>query len=328
MPFKLRVHFEGLIGFVPLSDGEEAQGMLALLVDARAARLASDGAHLAPHFPVLRCHSANIVKNGLSTDLDDSSLQKRYFVSETGSNPFIDWFLDQQEIGIRHEGASGPLEIWDEDSGTQRAGKTREHFFSYVPRIEAFVDPVWLVPRPKRGALAARFRISEGFLQSKGTEKDKEHGGEVLIDLRPLNSEESAGSKGRAVSSGAILEVDVPGSSVVLTTTSFKSGITTDAVHLAPVPSADLVEVRVRNLPLEDLLELPGMGHATASIDRHFELFYELCAQRPPLRKTPVPHVRMNGTNGTNGGSAGHDHAVTGPIRVSDITCPPAVFIG
>jgi hypothetical protein len=172
--------------------------------------------------------------------------------------------------------------------------------------------------------------MPEGVIQSTGLEKDSQ-GVDIEIDLRPLGSSESKATKGRVVSSGALWSVQIPSDSVTLYSTSFKSGTATPIMTLKPGGAENVVRVSVQNLPLEDILGL-GKGHAKATIDRHFEMFYELCAQRPPLRKTPIPHVRMNGNGATpvDGGHAHGDTAVPppGPVRITDLACPPATFLG
>ena len=340
MSFTLKILFQGLIAAVPLNGGSSYQ---ILSVDARNGQLTSDGDHIPSHYPVVRFPRKNVADFELfanQEDLDDRQMVHflgKWTASSLNSMDGI-WFLDNQDLELsyeRNEGSTRQVLVWDEGSqnGANNlfAQKTPKQFFSLVPPIDlvsgasfaaARVDPDCLRPAPEKGLIAARFKIDEGLLQATSV---AERDGQVMsLDFRPVGSPRRETIITRSISSGIELEVNIPGDSVTFLATKFGSEEPMPILKLAPAADqgSDPITVQVQNLPIEEFF---GMRHVMGSdhdVDKHFELFYELSMERPPLHRRPIPHFESNG-NGN--GTAPHG---THSIRASDIFCPPATFRG
>ena len=341
MSFKLQIDFQGLIAAVPVNGGESMQ---ILLVESRNGRKTSDGDHVPPHYPVVRFDRRNVVDLEALRDHEQGK-QKIIFLGSSDLTSEADltglWLLDSQDLEVRYDAANdqnnGMVTIWNKDlaRGESRfAGKSPDQYFSLVPHLEDIsysssrVDPDCLRPNPTSGLIAARFKIKEGLVQAAQLERDQ-NGRSVPLDFRPFGADLRGTVFSQAVSDGIQLEMEIPTDSATLVSTEFGSGEKLSVLKLAPFASQGTTPVRVQvwNLPLEDTLGLPRHSHGSSSADKHFELFYELSLQRPPLHLRPVPHL-ANGGNGGNGGSGGHHDDEEDPIRITDIYCPPVAFQG
>lgn len=328
MAFQLNINFQGLIALVPTDGGSHID---VLLVEGRREMMTSDGTCVPAHFPVLIFDRADL-KEGQAGSLpaleenarsgvlyvtppsDDGSAQVRGF-----------WFLDQQQLDVVADPAGAappqPLVVWNAQTQSttngNHPGKDASTFLTLIPAINdldgsaAAVDPDCLLPAPNKGLVAARFHIKEGFLQSLGVQKD-ESGQEVVVEFRSSGLPAAAGNPRQRVSNGAQLQIQIPGDSATLYSTPF-GGPRTPFLTFTPKGKSTLT-VEVQNLPIQDILRLKKTFDEPVDVDTHFEMFYELSARRPPMHSRPVPHLVPKAV------------ADSGPVRIVDVFCPPAVF--
>ncbi len=346
MPFKLKLDFRGLIAVVPTDGGESLR---ILSVEARGGRQTSDGEHIPPHYPVVRFDRKNVADIDSLADHDEPGEKIVSLGPADALEPHLKgvWFLNGQDLEIQFAGQTvtrGSLLIWDQALAQASIGnftnKNPDQFFSLIPRLEeiapsaARVDPDCLRRQPREGLVASRFTVREGFAQAIQLQRDKETGRVVPIDFRPISAPSNDTVVSKPASAGVQVEIDIPGDSVTVLATRFGADVPRPVLTLRPAEDqgGQPVVLEVWNLPLEDLLELPKSlgGHAHAGQDKHFELFYELCQQRPPLHKRPIPHFNVEGNgngNGTGHGGHGPNHGLP-PVRISDPFCPPVAFQG
>lgn len=332
MSFNLKIKFQGLIGYVPTNGGKS---LLALLVEARKGHQTSDGHHLPSHVPVIQFDRRNALNLQELARLDSNDNQKILYHGQGDMKSESElkglWFLDDQdlELSYERERSDRKFQVWDE-AMAHNAGVAENtlNFFSSLPHLENLasassrVDPDCLLPNPKDGLVAGRFKIDDGIVQALNPPRD-DGGNLIQVHFRPLGSEDKETVfTQQYIGHGMVLEIEVPGESVTLMAKKFDSTEAKAMLKLAPVEgeSASL-EIQVWNLPLYDIFGLPSFGHSSTTEDRHFELFYELCQRRPPLHKRPIPYFVSSTQNG-NGGGHGHG----GPVMLTTPWCPPAVF--
>ena len=336
MPFTLRIDFQGMIGVVPINGGDSLQ---MLFVDGRKGCQVSDGDHIPPHFPVIRFERPNVADPKMLADHEEG-LQKIMYTGEQELSSADDlvgyWFLDSQELELHYEGEPADnqkkLLIWDEDTAHQANGNVNgrgpNQYFSRIPHLDLVqspasrIDPDCLLPQPREGLIAARFKIRDGIVQSLDVFRDQLDQ-LVPITFRPLGSSlPDAVLTQPAISTGLQLEVQVPGESAILVSTAFGETVAKPVLKLAPVKGENVVNVKIWNLPLTEIFGLPELDHQMGAEDKHFELFYELSLRRPPLHNRPVPHLTTSGNSMSMPGMGGP------PIHLQTPFCPPVVFQG
>ncbi len=322
MSFMLRIYFLGLIAFVPDPSGKQ---MTALLVDTSHAGHASCGEHSVPlHQPVLLARAGSC-QGECSADSDIASL---VFGSKALSEDPVEslnllrqalrngssWKLDNVILTLQTGDPGQPqpapsLQVLSRNSERFDLGETaagglmpndrddREDF-GWVVDLGR-LDPAWQAvdtdvfePAPKKDLIKARWPLTQGKAKTfrlSGFPDDI-----VPVELRTFpEALPWPGFRPRAAADVVVVEIEIEGQQVSVQATPF-GGSTARTMTLTP--EAGVVEIAVLNLPRESFVPYAQQGPTQAPqdyVDYHFELFYELLANRPPRHQRPVPVFRL-----------------------------------
>lgn len=327
MSFQLNINFQGLIALVPTDGGSH---MDVLLVEGRREMMTSDGTCVPAHFPVLLFNQADLAAGqaGQLPALEENARSGVLYITPPSADGSAQvrgfWFLDQQQLDVAADppgvAPPQPLVVWNAQTQStangSHPGKDASTFLTLIPAITdldgsaASVDPDCLMASPNKGLIAARFHLKEGFLQSLGIQKD-ESGKDVVVEFRSSGLPAASGNPRQKVSNGAQLQLIIPGDSATIYSTAF-GGQREPILTLTP-KGKNTVTIEVQNLPIQDILRMKKTFDVPAEVDPHFEMFYELSQRRPPMHTRPIPHLATQAAN-------------SGPVRVVDVFCPPAVF--
>jgi hypothetical protein len=296
MDFLLRIFFSGLIAFVPSRDGKE---LTVLLLDTHA-HATSDGMAVAHHQPMLITRAQDCdgdcdpreprIAQFLFADLPASRAADALAVATDGGGA---WLLDRVELSIRGAGGAlqPPLVLQTSASSRGKAVPTtsaEREDFAWVPDLKRVLpsfgafNPALFGPRPPRGVVATRLRLTSGRVFTYRL---------IRVDGKVMPIHFRAGARdvayAQAVAGWVAAEIRVPGESVEVVARSFDDG---SERTMKLTPRDGVVEMAVLNLPPYDV-PAPG-AKRTPKPGSHFEMFYTLAAKPAAANRRPVPYVR------------------------------------
>jgi len=279
MTFILRIFFMGLVAFVPNRDGTE---LTVLLVETRPGQVASNGAAIALHHPMLLARAADCRGNcGIAAGIDphllfwkDGAAAASYLAAALDHGAA--WTLDGSDLSIPDAEARerGQLEM--------QLGDIAD--LGRIAPGSGVVKPDLLAPRPPQNLIAARFLLRSGKVRPYRFVRED---GKVLpIDFKPLNGGRAVEGAPQALADWMMAEIEVAGDSVEIVENRFGDE-GSRRIRLAP-EKGGAVELAVMNIPDPPSEESTHEAHAA---DTHFELYYNLAQTPPPAGQRPVPHV-------------------------------------
>ena len=333
MTFALKILFIGLIAFVPSDDGKE---LTALLLDAEKGYAASDGSWVDPHQPMVialagscqgDCQADASIASFLFPDLGAQRAEEALAAAMVGGAA---WSLDTSELTVRSAvwdtaGGAPPL-VLVENTRDARDGEPapipdeaeERRDLSWVAPLSSLapsgkVDPDVLAPSPQKGLVAARMELRSGKVTTRRLITVS--GMVVPLGFRPLQEAQPIPFQ-QALAEQVLVEVEVEGDSVELIE-SVLGGDRRRSIILTPHDG--VVEVAVLNVPQahfqhssEPLPQHPDPGS-------HFEIYYEILAERPPNHLRPVPYAL---------GLPGIDQRVVHPIESERSPLLEAIGLG
>lgn len=275
--FLLRIYFAGLIAFAAGPNGQ----VHVLLVDASDGHNFSDGTSMPPHVPLLLargvctgdCGRGNQeVADYLAGGVGPASTAPAANLAELnrmlGSGAV--WNLDDTIL---------TLETGDPGSGVE----IDLAWFADVEKIApgaGMVDPRALAPKPTGGLITARLTLNSGMLKAYSLLHIEDQ--VVDVAFRPLTDPGPTGpsSPAQPLAGWVVAEIQVQGDSFSLEKSPFPNG-PTQMVRISPLAEDQgVVEMAILNLPLDNYMPGPA-GQAPETVGKHFDLFYNLAANRP-----------------------------------------------
>ncbi len=296
MEFILRIFFAGLIAFVPDPQGTE---VTVLIVDARQGYAISDGTWLPEHKPLLLVGAAECKGPCLEQQEriagfmhpGDAAATRR-LKNALGNGAA--WELRDSDLGFEFQ----PVE--QQGSRIHFQGKADRERFDWVAALAEIepgagsADPDLFRDRPRKGLVVSRLRLNQGTLKSYKliSLEDKV----VPVAFRPIR--ELAGPRNhwpqddsRAVAEWTVAEIKISSPSVTVHETDFHTGARR-SIELFPklVDGERVIEMALLNVP-QDTFD--PLRREPELVGKHFEIFYELLAARPPQHQRPVPYVPL-----------------------------------
>lgn len=325
----VRLVFYGLMAFAP--NDSSPTSINALLLDAQGHHYASDGCKLPGHVPALYVRAAGCtVRDGRLGDGEPvpCELSSQVALPIDRSSASGSWLLDAEHLTLEIEAPDG-------NRKKQLIAHRSQSLRSPLPNTpEEVQDLAWLpaLPAADRNCLgpaddcpiAARFEIDDGEVTTCQLFRHDRGGPVNAFDLKPLGASSFAASTPPQAIAGAVLaSVAVPrGSKVRIVSKSFEgawrnreSPLRTIELEAGDQPTIDLW---VTNMPIS----AHGMGpdHAchSQSIDRHYEMYYNLLSRRVPFSERSVPHTADEVGKAENAQPPGEKSCQPIPLDIDD----------
>jgi hypothetical protein len=296
----VRLILYGLIAFAPES-GDQANKLHALLVDATGPQYSSDGCAIPRHVPVLYARAKRCLDNGLpcssspgveppvdpisgSWPLDGQILKIEVFPSENRSA--------RQLVAVRNASIRSRAEL--------PTSPTESESLSWLPSVEGLtVDPDCLVDA-SHCPIISRVSFDNGRVTSCHLAQTKENN-VFPYELKPLGGDTALPAQ-QAMSDAVMVSLEIPKSAWVRIAFSPLhpegcSGLGQSRSIVLESGTEEFIDVWIANVPPyhdsgSDFQECHDMA---SSIDRHWELFYNLANRRVPFSQRSVPHRRTSG---------------------------------
>lgn len=304
MAFTLRIEIEGLVAFVP----NKAQNKVTvLLLNALTPAGMYGGMQVPYHFPVLRIKEPNF--NAHWSVPPDLSLQN-------GSKVF---FIAWEDIEIHprfhHSGSDLHIQNGRRPGSAEPTGKQEARDFSWVVEVAQLIpgsecEPSLLVDSPPRNLLMGRMALDHGRIESAGVVKATGSGRNVIFEFYCEKSMQPP-LLAQAMATGVVYTVHIDNDWVDLRLIRFGDRHVLHGrernVRVQQRRNLETVTVRLRNLPLEELLGLPAFPGS--GLD-HYGLLYRTLRTIPddPPMPRPLyePRVEAGPAAGANTICAGH----------------------
>jgi hypothetical protein len=297
----VRLVFYGLMAFAP--NDSSPTSINALLLDAQGHHYASDGCKLPSHVPALYVKAAGCTaRDGRLGDGEPVSceLSTQVALPVDRNSASGSWLLNAEHLSLEIEAPDG-------NRKKQLIAHRSQGLRHPLPsNPEEAQDLAWLpaLPAADRNCLgpaddcpiAARFEIDDGEVTTCQLFQSERGGPVNAFELRPLGvSTLAASSSPQAIAGAVLASVTVPrGSKIRIISHSFagawrnrESPLRTIELEAGDQPTID---VWVTNLPTSHTDMGPDHACHGQSIDRHYEMYYNLLARRVPFAQRSVPH--------------------------------------
>jgi hypothetical protein len=314
MSFVLHIFFSGLIAFVPGQDDKELN---VLLLDTGHELPLAGGTQLEHHHPLLLARAAKCV--GACQTSGEMTAIAPYLFPTVSAERATDslqlalqeggaWRLGRSELSIQpsgpgaqasptplqlrrtlHPGTNGTLPLVPTTS-EERAD------FHWVPDLGRIAPATGglnpdLLELRRPNLLAARLKLTSGTVSTYRLVQVADN--VEPIQFLPAQGTGPAAPYKQAVASWVMAEIQIEGSGVEISETSF-CGETRKTMTLSPVEGGEnLVEIAVLNLPQLDPAQRTSAG-TSASLPapgQHFEAYYQLGRVMPPAAELLLPRA-------------------------------------
>lgn len=295
----LRLIFYGLMAFVP--NDSSPTSLHALLVDARGHHYSSDGCKLPRHTPALYVSAEDCTVEGETKGPCRTSPQIPRPLDEISGS----WLLDGDNLSLEIVPPDGQRQRTLVAPRKDRNGTaipitaTESEDLSWLPSMPAPIDQNCL------GAaddcpIAARFKIDDGRVSSCLL-FENDINVVPAFDLRPLDGSNPArlatdASSAQAMTTAVLVTLQVPRNSEIR----IVSTPLADSCRGRKKPTRSIllkagdrptIDVWITNMPQHDHTMAPvDKLCEDHSIDRHYEMYYNLVSRRIPFSERAVPH--------------------------------------
>ncbi len=297
----VRLLLYGLIAFVPDSNTSPT-AYNALLVDARGPQYASDGCRIPPHVPALYVSAGQCKANGAACTLS-AKVEKPRAPALSGS-----WLLDRESLSVEVVEPRGKRtrKLITVQGGKMASAlpSTAEESSSlrWIPEMQtlvasgkANVDPDCL-GAAQNCPVAARLVINDGRFTSCHLAQEPEKEKIYPYEFKGLNATSNSAVV-QALSDAVMVTLQVPkGSTVKIVSQDLAA---TDSERpkrtiVLKAGSQKTIDVWLTNVPKhQHLMAGDACDEASMSVDRHFELYYNLLSDRIPFSQRVVPYRRI-----------------------------------
>ncbi|MEA2465477.1 MAG: hypothetical protein QOJ98_3224 [Acidobacteriota bacterium] len=303
--FILKIFFNGLIAFMPNTDGTE---ITVLLVNTPHEYSMSDGSTLADHRPLLLARAASCTGTCMT---DEQEIAQFMFANKTPQQAATAlnsallgggaWQLSSSELAV-----IGPVEplairtgVRGMENGTLKlvpSTAAEREDFSWVadlrdvsPGTGGFKTALTSEEAPPGCVVAARLKLRSGKVFTYSL---------VKIDgkARPVHFRKPSGDGPEAPYSQALAnwvaaEIHVPGDSVEIVDTNFNDSSKTRTMKLHP--QEGVVEIAILNLPPFEAPS-PTAEAPSPQPGQHFQIYYDLVRKSPARAERLVPHQALS----------------------------------
>ncbi|HSR52060.1 MAG TPA: hypothetical protein VLV83_14610 [Acidobacteriota bacterium] len=300
----LEVYFIGLVAFAPVRDGAGLpKGFVAVLPDVltNEYHYSEDNIRIPPHYPFF----AYISQKQLSSDqqYDLEALALLLGIEPNGSKEYMGaLILDDEEIEINHKDTPTSEIPQDQASGLP-AGTDDEYPFEWTVRMldlhgDARMDPSVKTGGDEKGIIRGRFKSNHADLKTAGLVTKYSAGSPLRLDAYRLRKY-GDGTHQQAMSDITKLALAVEGNmaaandycEITITASPFNGVGSTRPITLhAKLDQSHPLQVIFGNIPSSDIQPVDD-GKV-----RHFQVYYELLADRPPFHNRHVPERNISYT--------------------------------
>jgi hypothetical protein len=304
----VRLILYGLIAFVPNAK-DSPSAMHALLVDASGPQYASDGCRIPPHTPVLYAQAGKCRIGGRPCAISDQV--ERPIDKISGA-----WRLNRENLGIEiiAPGRSRVRKLEavqnEKTASVVPSSAAAMSSLHWVPAMQtllaatapgkkAGVDPDCL-GEARECPIAARLTLDDGRVTSCHMAEEPQEERVYPFEFKPLTSQATPALV-QAMSDAVMVTFEVPrGSKVQIVSFDLENPPSWKAKPKRTVVLEDggekTIDIWIANVPsyLQPMVEDHACHDAGMSIDRHFELYYNLLADRVPFAQRTVPHRLMS----------------------------------
>jgi len=295
--YPLRIVFECLCAFVVRPDE-----VVAILPDGRngcppmpggGGPMQQKAVSLPPHVAVIQFDPADLSPQ--------SAIQPDLLFRRPGSRrdqALV--FLQGEDIALHPSPSGAPTIVGGRVPGHDVPRSTAEAVdFSWVADVSK-LDPAAGVIDPAcaafgsnasltgtshdRGRVIARMSIKGGTVSSLVLGLDANHS-PILFDFTDAMTGSLKAGSAQALASAVAFDVDVPAESVALVLTPFGGAPRRLELSFSGLPMGYAIQVLIRNMPLDSLLELSNtiQHREKIYVDRHFMMYYAL-SKTPPAQ--------------------------------------------
>jgi hypothetical protein len=279
MGFTLRIEIDGLCAFVPNRTGNR---MRVLLLNGLVPAAVHGGVHVPYHFPGLRVSG---------DDFDEDCSAPPDLQLQDGSKVFLIAWEDIEVLPQPHwPHCHLHIQNGRRPGSAEPNTHEEEKDFSWIVEVAQLVpgaesEPSLLQPSPPRNLLMGRLALDRGTIGTKKVVKGA--GGRNVIFEFACSKSSQPLPLAQAMASKVLYTLEVPYDCLDLGLTRFGERELQQqrTVRLRPGTS-DTVTVKLRNVPLEELIGLPPVY--SSSLD-HFGLLYRTLKTIPDDPPIPRP---------------------------------------
>ncbi len=296
----VRLILYGLIAFVPNSN-DSPTTYTALLVDARTPQYASDGCRIPSHAPALYAMAGQCKANGAACTMS-RKIEQPTAPAISGS-----WSLDHESLSVEVVTPSGKhvrrLITVQGQKAASTLPSTPEESSSlhWIPEMQtllatqgkrASVNPDCL-GSAENCPISARLAINDGRVSSCHLAQEPEQKKIYPYEFRALNAS-TRSTIVQAVSDAVMVTLQIPSGSkiqIVSRDLAAISAVKPKRTIVLGDGGKKTIDVWLTNVPEHDhLMAGNSCDKSSMSIDRHFELYYNLVAEPIPFTQRVVPY--------------------------------------
>jgi hypothetical protein len=301
--YRLRISFTCLCAYLPrrdevlvvIPDGSKGMGMGMAMSGGDQGQGESQMAEaIPPHVPVIELDPAHLSPQ--------SQVKPDLFFRRPGS--CRDWglvFLTGNDVRLDPEPSGAPtLRQGRAPMSDAPASSAEAEDFSWIAEI-AKLDPAAGIMDPAcvtsgtdaDGRVAARITLHGGTLGAQLV-AEANGGAPIVFDWRDKDKDPPP-DYSQALAAGAAYDVTVSSAEVALVLTAFDKTVRRLVLSFAGLPIGSGIEILIKNMPLDGILEVSPAMKITVDPDSHFAMYYALSASAPKLAWSPLPREPRTG---------------------------------
>jgi hypothetical protein len=302
--YRLRISFSCLCAYLPrkdevlvvIPDSRKGMGM-AMPGDDQGQGESQMAAAVPPHVPVIELDPADLSPK--------SEVQPDLFFHRPDSRR--EWglvFLTGNDVRLAPEPSGAPtLRHGRAPMSPAPASAAEAEDFSWIAEI-AKLDPAAGIMDPAcveggtdaDGRVAARMSLRGGTLGAQLL-AEANGGAPIIFDwMAAAKDGNPPPGYSQALAAGAAYDVTVSSAEVALVLTSFSDkSVRRLVLSFDGVPVGGAIEIVIKNMPLDGVLDVTQAAKIEVNPDSHFEMYYALSASPPTTAWIPHPGAPRTG---------------------------------